>query len=55
MRVFYEEKIQEVCRAFRFPHKIQVYCFGFRHAVIKIFIFLIEVVSFYAGNSHYIF
>lgn len=24
MRVFYEQKIQEVCGAFRFPHKIQV-------------------------------
>lgn len=24
MRVFYEQKIQEVCSAFKFPHKIQV-------------------------------
>uniref|UniRef100_A0A453HCB1 Uncharacterized protein n=1 Tax=Aegilops tauschii subsp. strangulata TaxID=200361 RepID=A0A453HCB1_AEGTS len=24
MRIFYEQKIQEVCRAFKFPHKIQV-------------------------------
>lgn len=24
MRVFYEQKIQEVCAAFGFPHKIQV-------------------------------
>ncbi|XP_042383776.1 cyclin-H1-1-like [Zingiber officinale] len=23
MRIFYEQKIQEVCRAFKFPHKIQ--------------------------------
>ena len=23
-RVFYEQKIQEVCAAFKFPHKIQV-------------------------------
>lgn len=23
-RVFYEQKIQEVCVAFKFPHKIQV-------------------------------
>ncbi|KAF9625626.1 hypothetical protein IFM89_024907 [Coptis chinensis] len=25
MRVFYEQKIQEVCRAFGFPNKIQTY------------------------------
>jgi hypothetical protein len=24
MRRFYEQKIQEVCKAFKFPHKIQV-------------------------------
>lgn len=24
MRIFYEQKIQEVCGAFKFPHKIQV-------------------------------
>lgn len=27
MQVFYEHKIQEVCGAFGFPHKIQVYDF----------------------------
>lgn len=27
MRVFYEQKIQEVCLAFKFPHKIQVNLF----------------------------
>lgn len=26
MRVFYEAKVQEVCSAFEFPHKIQVCC-----------------------------
>jgi hypothetical protein len=24
MRIFYEQKIQEVCKAFQFPNKIQV-------------------------------
>lgn len=27
MRIFYEQKIQEVCQAFKFPHKIQVILF----------------------------
>ena len=26
MRAFYEAKVQEVCSAFEFPHKIQVHC-----------------------------
>lgn len=25
LHVYYENKIQEVCGAFKFPHKIQVY------------------------------
>jgi len=30
MRAFYEAKVQEVCSAFAFPHKIQVHFYSSR-------------------------
>lgn len=62
MRVFYEQKIQEVCAAFGFPHKIQVNKFvptRNQHSVVTYLqtalLFLHnEISSCFAGNSHHI-
>lgn len=55
-RVFYEQKIQEVCAAFKFPHKIQVKNPLFQDGTfVSLWFWLLMVAYCFAGYSNNIF